>query len=357
MTLSTKNPKVLIVLVNYCGWADTIECLESLLRLEYDNYQIAVVDNASNDGSVEKIKLWAGGKLEIISNLAFSLRNLSFPPISKPIEFAEYNRKQAEDIDLQENAGLSSDKSLPLIIINSGENLGFAGGNNVGLRYALNDDNLRYVWLLNNDTVAEPTALIKMLNRMKEKPSAGMCGSTLRYYYNPGTVQTFGGGQYNRWLGWNRFLVDFDRDISALDPEDIESRLDNISGASMLVSRSFLETVGLMSEDYFLFFEELDWAARAGDKFTLAFARESVVYHKNGMSIKKSDSPYKFRLFSEYHVQKNKIVFTRKFYSYALPSVYFGLILAAAMSVFKRQWKRAILILKIMFGISVDIRY
>jgi len=355
MISQTKNLKVYIILVNYCGWVNTIECLESLLRIDYDNYQIVVVDNASNDGSVSKLKLWAEGKLDIIVHLEYSLKYLTFPPVPKPVYFVEYNRKPAEEGGFKKHENHSSilrKMPAPLVFINSGGNLGFAGGNNVGLRHALKDDDFQYAWLLNNDTVAEPSALKKMLKRLNEKPSAGICGSTLRYYYKPKAIQTLGGSIYNKWLGWNRFVSEIDPALTALDPTVVERRLFDISGASMLVSRSFLEIIGLMSEDYFLYFEELDWSVRARNKFTLAYAPESVIYHKDGASIKKGTTKYKISMLSEYYLQKNKIVFTRKYFPYALPTIYFGLILAIIKSIVKKQWKRAVLILKIMFGFT-----
>jgi len=355
MTSQKKYPKVYIILVNYCGWVNTIECLESLLRMEYDNYQIVVVDNASNDGSVAKFRFWAEGKMDIIGNLGYSLKHLSFPPVPKPVYYVEYNRKQSEEGNFKKQENHSSilhKIPAPLVFINSGGNLGFAGGNNVGLRYALKDDNFQYAWLLNNDTVVEPSALKKMVKRLHEKPSAGMCGSTLCYYFHPKAIQALGGSTYNKWLGWNRFVSETEQTPTVLDPAVIERSLFDISGASMLVSRPFLETVGLMSEDYFLYFEELDWSVRSRNKFALAYAAESVVYHKGSASIRKGTTKDKISIFSDYYMQKNKIVFTRKHFPYALPTIYFGLILTFIKSIVKKQWKRAILILKIMFGFT-----
>ena len=353
MNLPIKNPKVCIILVNYCGWVDTIECLESVLRMNYDNYQVVVVENDSKDNSIEYLKLWAEGNLDIICHHQYTLKDLSFPPVPKPVQYREYNRKRGEQGGLQEFANNSSNLqslSASLVFINSGENLGFAGGNNVGLRYALKDEDFQYAWLLNNDTVVEPNALKKMLERLQEKRSAGMCGSTLRYYYYPDAVQTLGGSVYNKWMGWNRYLTDVGQAAAALDPDIIERRLYAVSGASMLVSRLFLESIGLMSEDYFLYFEELDWSVRAENKFTLAYAPESVVYHKDGASIRKGTSGNKPSILSEYYLQKNKIIFTRRYYPYALPTIYLGLILAIFKSIVRRQWERVILILKIIFG-------
>jgi len=140
--------------------------------------------------------------------------------------------------------------------------------------------------------------------------------------------------------------------VARLDSIPLDGRLNYITGASMLVSRSFLEIIGLMSEDYFLYFEELDWSCRARNKFTLAYAPESIVYHKHRGSITKGAPINEFNMVSEYYPLKSKIIFTRKFFPYTLPTIYFNLILAIINSIIKKQWKRAVLILKIMFGFT-----
>jgi len=89
-------PKVYIIILNYNGWIDTLECLESVLRSDYQNYQAIVVDNNSSDNSLEYLKMWAEGKLSIIIDDKNPLKNLSFPPITKPIPYINYTREEAE---------------------------------------------------------------------------------------------------------------------------------------------------------------------------------------------------------------------------------------------------------------------
>ncbi|WP_211325081.1 glycosyltransferase family 2 protein [Hydrogenothermus marinus] len=93
------NKKVYIIILNYNGWADTIECLESVLRNDYPNYQVIVVDNDSPNNSMEYIKAWAEGKLDVWVKPNHSLRYLSHPPIKKPIPYVYYNREEAEKGD------------------------------------------------------------------------------------------------------------------------------------------------------------------------------------------------------------------------------------------------------------------
>lgn len=153
-------PKVYIIILNYNGWYDTIECLESVLRNDYTNYQVIVLDNNSPNNSMEYIRAWADGKIDVWVKPDNPLRHLSFSPLPKPIPYVCYTREDAEKGGISEIEENARDKGFngittnyPLIFIQTGENLGFAGGNNVGVRYALAKDDFDSVILLNNDTV------------------------------------------------------------------------------------------------------------------------------------------------------------------------------------------------------------
>lgn len=353
MSLAGKRPRVYVVILNYNGWADTIECLENVLRLAYANYQIVLVDNASQNGSVENIKLWAEGKLNVCRSNHNSLRHLSHPPLDKPVPLIEYDRQTAEkggDAALESRHRSQSPACEPIILINSGGNLGFAGGNNVGLRYALKRNDFDYAWLLNNDTVVEPTALDKLVERMQEEPGAGMCGSTHLYYHQPDCIQALGGVTYNRWLALSKYIGVWEPVTTQIDAGKIEKRFSYICGSSMLVSHSFLDAIGLMCEDYFLYFEELDWSARAKGRFDMVYAPDSVVYHKEGGSIGSSwNGALKSKL-ADYYGNRNRIVFTRKFHPLALPTVYLSFIGVILNRIRRKQWDRVWMMLKILYS-------
>ena len=152
-----KPGHVYIVLVNWNGWRDTIECLESVFRLDYPDFMVVGCDNASGDDSLAQIKSWAAGTLVIRAKNP-ALAELVEPAIPKPVEWVEYDRPTAE-------AGGSPDNDARLVLIRTGGNLGFAGGNNVGIRFALAHDDCTHVWLLNNDTVAPPDSLSHLVAR------------------------------------------------------------------------------------------------------------------------------------------------------------------------------------------------
>ena len=171
------------------------------------------------------------------------------------------------------------------MFIPSATNLGFAGGCNIGIDIALADPQCAYVWLLNNDTIVRRDSLSALVARFARGDDVGMCGSTLVYDDPAATVQACG-GRFSMLLGRGTPIGAFGRldDLPAVDA--VERSLDYIVGASMLVSRRFLDQVGRMDERYFLYFEELDWALRGRAKgFRLGWAPQSVVVHKEGAAI------------------------------------------------------------------------
>jgi GT2 family glycosyltransferase len=283
------HPFVSIVIVNYNGCNDTLECLGSLKELAYPNFDVIVVDNASSDNSATTIRQ-------------------SYPTLT---------------------------------LLQSGQNLGYAGGNNLGIKQALNDG-ADYIWLLNNDTVVHPHALTHLVERMQQDPGVGMCGSTLLYYHKRDTVQVLAGATYNKWLGISSHLGEQSPAAIVHDARQIENQLAYVIGASMLVSRSFLEKIGLMNEAYFLYYEEIDWATRARGVFTLGYAPQSIIYHKEGASVgtTKQAVPKLKRLRSEYYGLRSRLLFTRTYFPTALPSVYLGIILMALTRSLKGEWSR-----------------
>jgi GT2 family glycosyltransferase len=340
--------RVYVVLVNWNGWGDTIECLESILRLEGVNFSVIVCDNASNDGSLELISAWADGALDVCVPVNRPLRGLVHPPVPKPIRWVEYSRQEIELGDFNAD-------DPQLVLIRSGANLGFAGGNNICLRYALARDDFDYVWLLNNDTVVEAQALAAMVSRMESDCSVGICGSTLLLYDTPCKVQVRGGGFYCKWIGLPWHIGQLGCKDDKINELNIEKRMNYVIGASMLVSSCFLKEIGLMCEEYFLYFEETDWAIRSRGRYSLAYAPESVVYHKIGASIGTSTNPRNKSLKCDYFNIRNRIYFTRKFYPYALVSIYFFLLLSIIVRLLFGQWKRAVMVARLMAAGGKDV--
>lgn len=292
------SPLVYLVILNWNGWQDTLACLRSLEDLDYPNYQIIIVDNASSDGSEDKLRE-------------------AFPKIR---------------------------------IIQSGANLGYAGGNNIGIRHAL-AHGADYIWILNNDTIIEPDALTHLVRRMQEKPDAGMCGSRLVYLHNRKIVQALGGGSYNKWVGTTRYVGAGNLANQPVASETVERQIDYIVGASILASRNFLEDIGLLTEDYFLYYEEIDWALRAKGKYSLAVAPQSVVYHREGASTGgNSFELHQKSTQADYYMVRNRLKLTRRFFPEALPTVYLGLGFTILNRILRKQWDRVPMLLKLAAG-------
>ena len=233
------NPKVLVVLVNWNGWADTIECLESCSSLAYPNYELVVVDNGSTDDSVERIT--------------------GHSPATR--------------------------------IICTGVNLGFAGANNVAIREALDRD-FGFVWLLNNDTAVDSAALGALVETAEADPTVGVVGSKI-YYHSQPDVLWFAGGFINRTKGYAYHRGAEETDVGQYD---VAGPVEYVTGASMLVRVDAIRQVGVMAESYFLYWEEADWNARiARAGWRTIYQPRSIVWHKVGRSTGNEDNPVRAR--------------------------------------------------------------
>jgi len=322
------SKKVYVLILNWNGWADTIACLESVFQNTYSNFQVIVCDNGSTDGSREKIKQWANGSQKAVLPEGMPAGEIGL--CSKPISYAEVLVK---DITNENNI-----VNAPLIFIEIENNLGFAGGVNIGLRFALAQKDFDYVWLLNNDTIIVKDSLTELVRTMNADASIGICGSKLMYYDAPDQIQALG-GKYNKFIGTSSHIVEKKGLLN----------IDYVVGASMLVSKVFIEKIGLMQEDYFLYYEDLDWSMRGKKFFKLACNLNSVVYHKEGASAggNTKDKNTKSKI-SDYYSIRNRVLFTKKYFIEYLPTVYLGLILTIVNRVRRKQYNRVWMVLKIM---------
>lgn len=306
------KPRVYVVLLNWNGWRDTLECLESLLKLDYDNFGVVICDNGSGDDSVKNLLLWSAGKLPV-SQGSSPLNRASPGPRSARPRLQQLTRAQAEL-----SAGFNIEDDW--VLIQTGANLGFAGGCNVGLRHVLARGDADYVWLLNNDTVVAPTALNELVQVANAFPQPGITGSTLLFYDRPDTVQALGGGTFNRWRAMTQHIGEglSLHAAQAAGAKVVQNRMAYVVGASMLVSKEFIERVGLLHEAYFLYFEELDWAERAkraNPPFAMGFAASSLVYHRVGASAGTAARS----LSSIAFLNRSRMMFMKRFYPRLLP--------------------------------------
>ena len=258
-------PRVRILLLNWNNAADTIACLESVVALDYERFDVVLCDNGSTDGSLDRIAAWADDRLG--SHAAAGGRRT--PYVTYPRAVAEAG-------------GTPADPPVPLVMIRTGANLGFAGGNNVGLRYILASGGADFVWLLNNDTVVAPHTLRALVDKAAATRDLGAVGGTLLEYRAPDRVQDVAGGVVSRWHG---MMSRIDHAKPASAPRAEPARIDFISGCCLLVPVPVLEQVGLLDERFFMYGEDADWGARmrrAGK--TLAYAPLAEVWHKGASS-------------------------------------------------------------------------
>lgn len=322
------NLSVFILVLNWNGWKDTTECLESIQRLNYTNYSIVVIDNGSTDFSMAKIKDWAAGKLSVKSTF------FAYDPTIKPVTWIEYDRATAEVGGIQEQetkiAALPANRKI--ILIQNGENLGFAGGNNVGIRYALKRG-ADYVWLLNNDTVVDRETLSKMVDLAETRADVGVVGSKLLCYNKQGVIQAAGGGKVWPWLGIARHYGEQEDDMGQWN-KVIEP--DYVAGASLLSKRAAIADTGLIEENYFLYWEDTDWCGRAKRKgWRLLYCPNSLVWHKEN-----NTTGYKSPVV-EYYALRNSLFYVRQFYAIYLPSAFLVQLLKLPKRIIKGQFANA----------------
>jgi GT2 family glycosyltransferase len=317
--------------LNYNGWKDTIECTESLLLLQYFDYQIVIVDNHSTDSSMASLVKW-------LTEQGFATPEPVEPALSRGPDMQSlsiYNRRQGPAITL----------------IQTTDNLGYAGGNNAGIRYTLNAGDAGFVWILNNDTIVDPQSLNFLVDKMRSlsHENVGLVGGKLMYYHDPERIQCVGGAYYNKWLGYSQQIGNGEIENGQFANKDV--RPDLIIGACMLVSLSFLQKVGLLNEDYFLYFEEQDWAERAKQKgFNLGCSERAIVYHKEGATIGAGQFAGSSR-FSDFYFSRSKILFTDKYYNKLISlSVRVSLLLTIYNRIRRSQYDRIPMLFKTMFS-------
>lgn len=287
-------PNVSIIILNWNGWSDTIECLESLYRITYPSYNVIVVDNNSSDESIEKIKEYCNGKLKLISKFFEYSQN------NKPIEFFEYTQSDAlKDTKLEDAKFVNLPSNRKVILIKNDLNYGFAEGNNIAIRYALKCLNSNYFLLLNNDTVVDNKFLDELVTVAQSDESIGIVGPKVYYYdYNgKNNVIWSAGGN----LCWWHELVYSHIGFNKIDNGDYDliKSVDWISGAALMVKASILNESSLLNSKYFFGSEDVELCIKVKRKgLRIIYVPKSKVWHKVGIS--RSKIGFRIRNFGDY---------------------------------------------------------
>lgn len=263
-----QTPRIFIILLNWNGYRDTIECLESILKITYPNYQIVIVDNHSEDDSIVQLTKWAEEKKVDFQTLS----------VSKVCESQH------------------SDKFLT--ILKADQNYGFAGGNNIGMNFALHTDT-EFILLLNNDTIVTRDFLSHMVKTAIEQPNIGAVGGKI-YYYPETSHVWFSGGYINHIKGGGYHFVEDHKGLRECD---------FITGCLALFPSHILKEVGLFDERYFLISEDTDLSQRIRIKgYKLIVDCNAIIYHKLSRAIGGKYSPR-----NQYYFHRNRMLFFKKF--------------------------------------------
>ncbi len=321
---------IYIVVLNWKGASDTIFCYDSIMKLEAVNfsYNLIVCDNDSPDGSYDVIK-------EHISRTC-QQHGRTLILLSQ------------DDIGLNCKEHLGVNK---VFLIKNSSNRGYAAGNNVGINLAMQDPDCRYVWILNNDTEVTPSSLHFLYDYCQQNKQVGICGSRLVYFHDRTKMQGLG-GVFNPWLGCTHHYMSSYPSNMVVDNNAVQSCIDYVIGASLFIRRELIDDIGLLCEDYFLYFEELDYSSRAKSKgYINGICSESIVYHKEGASTDKGRSPL-----ADFYSVRNRFVYIRKYFTlqYVICAITIPLIFLNRLRRFEIiKAKNIIKILKHVFSSSL----
>jgi GT2 family glycosyltransferase len=245
-----KLPHVAIIVLNWNGLNDTLDCLESLACLDYPNYEIVVVDNGSTDGSVEAMRR-------------------HFPNVT---------------------------------LIENDENLGYAEGNNRGVEYALRTG-ADYIFVLNNDTILSQDILTRLVVVADANPRVGAVGPKIYYYAQPRRIW-FAGGIIDWQRGVTVNLGAGEEDIGQF--EQVKS-VDFLAGCALLTKRETWKNVGSFDSRFFMYWEETDWCTRARRAgYDLLLVPQAKMWHKVSLA-NQTSSP---RIL--YYMTRNRLLFLHK---------------------------------------------
>jgi GT2 family glycosyltransferase len=297
--IKKKYPKVGIVILNWNGWEDTIECLESVFRNNYPNYQVIVVDNGSTDGSIKKIIEWANGNRKVLTPVStHPLYYYSHPPTKKPIQYIIFSEK-----DLKNNINYKNIYKYMLLIKNN-KNVGFAKGNNIAVKFLLKENYCDYILLLNNDTVVEKDFLLSAISIADRDEKIGIVGGKILFYEDINRIWSTG-GYINLLKGRGVHLGNHEVDIGQFDKQ---REVHFVSGALMLIKKEALCKAGYLPEEYFFGAEEWDFSIKVHKYgYKLFYIPDFVCYHKVGGAHKRFDPKF---IYNTYY---NKILFQKKF--------------------------------------------
>lgn len=304
--MSSELPRVSIIILNWNGCRDTIECLESLYQIVYPNYDVIVVDNGSEDDSVRNLELYANGRIEVKS------RYFEHNACNKPITVVKYPKSGNDVVEFETGDTIGLDSNRRLSIARNKENLGFAEGNNAGIRLALTVFRSDYILLLNNDTVVAPDFLTHLIGAAETLPEAGIFSPKICFYDQPERIQsTWNRVKFSRGKIYRAGAGEIDR-----GQHDTLVETDYSEGVCFLVRKKTIDRVGFLDAEFFCYMEESDYCFRARTAGIKSIhVPESRIWHKVSQTARRIDG------FAMYYMTRNRFWFVKR---HASPVQYFS---------------------------------
>ncbi len=301
-----------VAIVTYNSSDVITDCLDSLLACDHPDLRIVICDNNSPDDTVEVIRRWAG------------------------VHASELGTGNFIEVAMDATTLPHLEPLARVTLLRSALNRGFAAGTNAGLITLFRQSDINLFWILNPDCIAGKETALAYAKTAAQGPFSLMGGRIL-YLDAPNDIQS-DGGRISRWTGICRNVNQGLKPDRVVPPA--ADTLDFISGANVVASRVFIEAAGLMAEDYFLYFEEVDWAFRRGD-LALQFCPEALVYHHGGTAIGTGSTNRRASGFANYFNYRNRMIFLRRNFPAALPVAYLYSALKIVKLILLGAWDEA----------------
>lgn len=298
---------VAVIVLNYNNFKDTIECIESIQNLNNTPGAIIIVDNFSKDNSVNEIK-----KFLLNTNV---------------------------DID-----------KFYILQLNSNE--GYSKGNNEGIKFIKDIKKIKSYWILNNDTIVDKYSLDKLCLRMNQENKPSIIGSTIVHAHDMKTLQCASGYCSILKIAFDKPLLSGIKinDLLNVNARNIEKKISYVIGASFFIHADVLK-IGYLREDFFLYAEEMEYCIRAKKHgIPLLWAKDSIVYHKEGGTTKASSSSYRFPEWVDYLMLRNRIRVIVEHFTWLLPLCW----ICSPVIIFKRLLLRKPLRLHLIYKAMSD---
>jgi len=273
------KPHVSIIILNWNGWQDTVECLESIFKLTYERFNVILIDNASSDDSLNQVESWSNGYSN--QDIKTKYSEIVLPLVKKPIRIIDYSEQEfasGTDFDIENKS---------ILLVKNVTNFGFALANNQGIDIAERVFNSQYYFLLNNDTVIEKSAVTDLVTIMTKNNDIQVSQSTI-YSYNDNKIVNAGG----KIFFWGQT-----KHFKSIQDDEVR-KISFVNGCALFVRASVIKDFGKLSDKFFHGEEDFEFSMRMNKhRLKMVCSGGSRVYHKVGSSVNKLMKSYERRTF------------------------------------------------------------